>query len=336
MQDLFKKYFWMLRWAAFAAALGLAASAVATELGTRYLFAPDEAAETADPADAVDEDDETLEFGDSPFGQPKRTAPTGPSRTKLAAQLAAKNPFCPTCAPLPTPGEGPVATDEAGRPLGPVVSAGEVKSSLPLVLMATMESTSPEHSFATIYDPDAEMARLYSNGDIVRPGVLLLGIERGLVHLRNGAALEYLLLRDGEIPQKSAVAPAAVEEEKPPGAIDGAETAIKCPTENTCVVERAFVEGLLANPAQLATQARVIPAMKDGETKGFKFYGIRKGSLPSLLGLKNGDMILSINGEELVSVDQAMGLYMKLRNASNLSLTLDRKGETVSKEIQIQ
>ena len=119
-------------------------------------------------------------------------------------------------------------------------------------------------------------------------------------------------------------------------AIDGADDAINCPDENTCVVERAFVEQLMSNPAMLAKQARIVPSQRDGETQGFKFYGIRRGSLPKLLGLKNGDMLTEVNGEEIRSVDKAMSLAMKLRRASNLSVTLVRKGKQITKEIQIQ
>ncbi|MGB1275869.1 MAG: hypothetical protein ACPG77_08970, partial [Nannocystaceae bacterium] len=115
------------------------------------------------------------------------------------------------------------------------------------------------------------------------------------------------------------------------------EDAINCDESgNQCTVERAFVEKLLKNPMALAKQARVIPSIKDGENRGFKFYGIRKGSLPRLLNLKNGDLLTSVNGTDLKTVDQAMGLYTKLRNASHLSVTIDRNGKTITKEIDIK
>jgi type II secretory pathway component PulC len=60
------------------------------------------------------------------------------------------------------------------------------------------------------------------------------------------------------------------------------------------------------------------------------------GSLPKLLNIKNGDLITSVNGTDLKSVDGAMSLYTKLRRASNLSITIERKGETINKEITIQ
>ena len=90
------------------------------------------------------------------------------------------------------------------------------------------------------------------------------------------------------------------------------------------------------DPALLAKQARIVPKQKDDEVLGYKLYGIRRGSLPKLLGLKNGDMITAVNGEELKGMDKAMALYTKLRRASNLSVSIERKGQTINKEIQIQ
>jgi general secretion pathway protein C len=205
--------------------------------------------------------------------------------------------------------------------------------------MATMEASKPEYSLATVFDADTSVTGLYGLGDDIRPGVVVLGIDLGVVHIRNNAQLEYI---EVGADVKASVAPTAAATDKPapkkpsPSAIDGAEEAIKCSSENQCVVERQFVEQLMANPAMLAKQARIVPSQRDGETQGFKFYGIRRGSLPKLLGLNNGDMLTEVNGEAMTSVDQAMGLAMKLRRASNLSVTLVRKGKTITKEIQIQ
>jgi general secretion pathway protein C len=208
--------------------------------------------------------------------------------------------------------------------------------------MATMEASAPEHSLATIYDAENFITGLYGLEDAIRPNVVVVGVDAGVVHLRNNAALEYLELGEQtapppKVPTKDSAKKDDDDEKKTNDReIDGAEDAINCPSENLCTVDRSFVEKLMSNPAMLAKQARIVPSQKDGETQGFKFYGIRRGSLPKLLGLKNGDMLTEVNGEEMKSVDQAMSLAMKLRRASNLQVTLVRKGKPMSKEIQIQ
>jgi general secretion pathway protein C len=340
MEALFKRYFWIVKTLGVAAAAGLAASAVSTQLGSWYLLESSdaEAEEGGADTDGEDEDDDVL-GADNPF-KPKAlgAAPRNTSRGKDRAseQLRKYNLFCPTCVPVLAE---PTMVDAEGRPVGSALSPGEIRSGLPLRLQATMEAEDPEYSLATVYDTENFAVGIYAEGDVIRPGVVVTGVDRGLLHLRNNAQLEYIEL-GGEAPAPKAPEAKAADDKKdapakpPESAIPGAEDAINCPSENLCVVERAFVEQLMANPASLAKQARIVPA-KEGEV-GFKFYGIRRGSLPKLLGLKNGDKLVAVNGEELSGIDQAMSLYTKLRRASNLSISIERKGKTINKEIQIQ
>jgi len=336
MEALLKKYFWAVTLVGFAFAAALAASAITTQVGTKMLLGTgDEEEEGAGPeAEGDEDDDEGLVFKDNPF-QPKTTSGRK-NRQGVSQTIVEKNIFCPLCAPQQAE-QGPQAFDAEGRPLGPVILPGEVRSSLPLRLMATMESSNPKYSFATIFDEEAGIAGLYGQDDVIRAGVMVTGVDRGLVHIRNNAALEYIeLASEMARPAAKASTSAKTEKRKSSREIPGAEEAINCPSESLCVVERSFVEKLMANPALLAKQARIVPSVKDGETVGFKFYGIRRGSLPRLLGLRNGDLLTQVNGEDLTSMDKAMELYTKLRRASNLSITLERKGKTLNKEVQIK
>ncbi|MCH9683069.1 MAG: hypothetical protein K0V04_16660 [Deltaproteobacteria bacterium] len=349
MEVLFKKYFWVIKTLGIAAACGLAASAVTTQIGSYFLF-DTESVEAAAPKDGEDvednEDVKTLRKGLGLGGGSSSSSGAGNKardKDKVATKIGKRNIFCPTCVPEQpeTPeGEAGGGVDATGRPVGPLLQPGETKSKLPLRLMATLEAEDAENSFATILDDEAGVAGLFGRGDLIRDGVVVMGVDQGLVHLRNKAALEYIEL--GDEPPKAPTStrkPNAKTDIPPPKndrVIPGAEEAINCPNETTCTVERAFVEKLMANPALLAKQARIVPKQKDNEVLGYKLYGIRRGSLPKLLGLKNGDMLTAVNGEELKGMDKAMALYGKLRRASNLSVSIQRKGKTITKEIQIQ
>jgi general secretion pathway protein C len=347
MEALFKKYFWVLKVLGIVLASGLAASAITTQIGTRFILATGQSAgEKVDEDDEDDEDDDDPKPAANPFRSTARasTDSQAANKQRVAEDIRKRNIFCPTCEPEIPEGEdggGPsaVVTPTFDGETVAGIQPGETKSNLPLKLMATMEADDPTYSFATVFDTETEVAGLYGQGDTIRPGVLVVGVDTGIVHLRNGASLEYIQL--GDEPPKVAAKPAAKKAaDKPaaprPGDIPGADDAINCPNENTCIVERAFVEQLMANPAMLAKQARIVPSQKDGETQGFKFYGIRRGSLPNLIGLKNGDMLTEVNGEQLDGMDKAMALYTKLRRASNLTVTIERKGQRMNKEIQIQ
>lgn len=355
MEALFKKYFWVIKTIGIATACGLAASAVTTQVGSMFLFTSGEEVqgegETDGETDGEDGDDEGddgkpkrkgFSFDESAFGVTDDNQRVRAKR-QVGDDIRKRNIFCPTCVPEgaeeATPGPLDAAAGGAAGGSDSLIQPGETKSKLPLRLMATMEAEDPELSFATILDEEAGVAGLYGRGDEVRAGVVVTKVDQALVHLRNKAALEYLELGDAApVPTTSTTTkpPTSTAPPKNDRSIPGAEEAINCPSENTCVVERAFVEQLLANPAMLAKQARIVPKQKDDEVLGYKLYGIRRGSLPKLLGLKNGDMVTAVNGEDLKGMDKAMALFTKLRRASNLSVSIERKGKQITKEIQIQ
>jgi general secretion pathway protein C len=87
------------------------------------------------------------------------------------------------------------------------------------------------------------------------------------------------------------------------------------------------MEKVLENPGTLSRSARVVPAVRDGQTRGYKLYGIRPGSIPKAIGLKNGDLLIEINNIELNSLDKAMDSYTKLRDAKLVELLIERRGK---------
>lgn len=117
--------------------------------------------------------------------------------------------------------------------------------------------------------------------------------------------------------------------------IAGAQDAINCSGTLRCTIQRGFVDKLMAEPSLLAKQARVVPSQVDGLTRGFKLYGIRSGSLPQLLGFRNGDMVTAVNDQTLTSVDRAFQIAMQLRTATDLRIELVRDGKPLTKRLQI-
>lgn len=120
---------------------------------------------------------------------------------------------------------------------------------------------------------------------------------------------------------------------------DPAAPARYCPEQDRCVLPRWVLEAAFANPASLnslTNQARIMPLVKDGLSRGYKFYGIRPGWLLHELGFKNGDLVKSINGLPLTSMEQSMVAYAKLRRSDKLVLEIERKGQPLSREISIE
>jgi general secretion pathway protein C len=180
---------------------------------------------------------------------------------------------------------------------------------------------------------------MYNKGKIIgATGVEVVQVLPRRVYLRNAGRLEYLDMEGAATPPPVAsatpVAPAVV-----PGGFDASQgdidKGVTC-NGNVCNVDRALVERLLANTTMLASAARFVPSMKDGKPNGFKLYAIRPNSIFGKLQLQNGDTIRAINGSEMSTPDAALALYSKLRNASHLSVQVERRGETVTLDYAIR
>lgn len=86
-------------------------------------------------------------------------------------------------------------------------------------------------------------------------------------------------------------------------------------------VPRSSFDQLLANPDALARQARIVPAITNGQPFGLKLYAIRPGSIYLALGLRNGDTLRSINGVDLSTPDT----LATLKDATALQILVVRR-----------
>jgi len=91
-------------------------------------------------------------------------------------------------------------------------------------------------------------------------------------------------------------------------------------------VDRAVLDSALANPAKFARSVRVKPYKKRGKVTGFRVRRVKRSSPFYKLGVRKNDIIHSVNGIELTSMDGALEAYQRLRNEDNLVFSLTRKG----------
>jgi hypothetical protein len=102
----------------------------------------------------------------------------------------------------------------------------------------------------------------------------------------------------------------------------------------TCEVDRDFAALLAKDVGPLLGVARFMASSKDGELRGHKMFALSSGGL-SLLGCKNGDMIVAVDGQ----LPEADGLQPALasifvRGAGTLSF--ERKGERFERRIIVR
>ncbi len=102
-------------------------------------------------------------------------------------------------------------------------------------------------------------------------------------------------------------------------------------SENEFIVERSAIETIMENPMSFAGTLRTRPT-----DKGVRLSGIRSDSLFSMLGLKNGDVLKSVNGFEMNDPEKALGALSKLRTASKLSFDVERGGSSKAIGVTVQ
>lgn len=300
MQDLIKRYFWVL------GAVVVMICALFAAIGVNHVV-------------------EGTVLGDADHG-PKIVpqAPTQvamvtskPGHIKDGTQLAARDMFCSECLPkTPEP-----TTTKPGDP------NAVVTTSLPLVLLATNVSTSPTESFATVINNENQNQGSYAVGDKV-PGATgeITEIHYKYIEFENNNRHERLMLQGVAAPPPP---PVAVAETAPPPAEEGELdlNGIKKVDDNTFEIDKSLVEKALANPMALAKGARVVPAVKNGKPDGFKLYAIKPNSVFAKMGLQNGDTLEAVNGFELTSADKALEVYTKVRDATQLEVEITRRGK---------
>ncbi len=208
---------------------------------------------------------------------------------------------------------------------------------MPLSLGAVVVTSDQASSIAVIRDtskPRPQPAEWFHCGDVMfATAAVLKRIEERRVYFRNGEQVEFIDL-DEPVAAKVAAAKAPLASTHRDPLSTEIDQGVRC-GGGACQVDRSLLNALLANTSLLASCARFVPAMQGGRPDGFRVYAIHPGSLFDKLGMQNGDRVVTINGMSLATPDQALGIYSKLRNASHLSMQLDRHGSLTTLDYTI-
>jgi general secretion pathway protein C len=257
----------------------------------------------------------------------------------VAESIISRNPFDSITGPLDAkPVDTPVPTKsdvDASDPLtAPVCDA-------PAAFIIT-ESTNPIWSVAALQAPGEPRPRMHRVGDDVGgKTVEFIGFNprenTPSVWLSSGGTLCQAMLFRTQ-PAIAAAAPAAAPPTAvPPPPAGGpnpvpADIASKIQkvSDTEFNIDRSVVDKILENQAELMKSARIVPETKDGKVLGIRLFGIRPDTLLGTLGIQNGDRLDAINGFNMGSPEKALEAYARLRTATQLDITLSRRGSPVT------
>jgi general secretion pathway protein C len=86
------------------------------------------------------------------------------------------------------------------------------------------------------------------------------------------------------------------------------------------------VDNNIKNMAPLFSQIRATPKMQDGVADGFLLTEIQPNSIFQQIGLQDGDLLKSVNGQPVGDPVKALGLLQSLQGQSQITLNVVRKG----------
>ena len=94
-------------------------------------------------------------------------------------------------------------------------------------------------------------------------------------------------------------------------------------------ISRTMLNKVLDNAGRLIGIAAVSPKTEGGQPVGMEIRGVRANTLLTKLGIQNGDILESVNGQSLTSTDAALGAYTTLRTADKFNLSIRRAGKSM-------
>jgi general secretion pathway protein C len=199
---------------------------------------------------------------------------------------------------------------DPAEPAGDPADAPETR--LSLVLAGTIAASDPKQGFGIIGE-SANNAKLYSVGDSVPGGARLNAVYGDRVILERGGQLEALLL------PRQYKAGTGVTAPPPPPPMGVPQSA------GSQVVER--VKRMIAqDPGSVAEIMRPQPVFANGQQRGYRVYPGRNRAQFARLGLRPGDLVMSVNGTPLDDPQRGMEIFRSIGSSDQVRVTVERNG----------
>lgn len=185
-----------------------------------------------------------------------------------------------------------------------------------LSLIAVNQS-SDGTGFAIIEDNSKKVQDVFGLNDTVFTQGIIKAIQNDAVKLERNGKVELLTLKD-PLPGL--------------GSADNAGDA----EQTDFSISDEEVSAALANLPQLMTQARAVPYFRNGKSIGLRMFAIQMGSIYQKLGLKNGDILLAINDNDLGDPTKALTLFEQLKSERSLNVKLERESRNLDMRYTIR
>lgn len=212
----------------------------------------------------------------------------------------------------------------------PGVPVKEEKPPVPVKLIGTVAGID-FFSYAIIEDPFQKTNKIFRVDETIAPGVKLLSIQRNRITILRDGKKEDVEAGGQDTPFPAQPRPPVHSSPvaiSPPG--------ISQPSPTTFIVDKSTVEEATQDMNKLLTQARLVPNFTAGVADGFRIFSIVPESLFEKAGLRNGDIIHSINGVEMNDPEKAFQVYQLLKDNDKFAIDLMRAGQKMTLNYEVR
>lgn len=212
---------------------------------------------------------------------------------------------------------GAVLSGTAG---GDGATQAEAKQPLPFRLLGTVASDERD-SYAVLEVIETKAQDIYRVGQMIGDARLDRIEQNRVVVLRNGNRETLELVLTGQ-----SSAPAPVVAASPPSAPQpGPEDLVRVAMDGARQINTSAASSPASRAAQsLLRRMKLSPSIVDGESVGLRISGLEDSTTAQLIGLKDGDVIQSVNHHPVTNRRKAVQVLSKARRSGSAELSLTR------------
>lgn len=188
-------------------------------------------------------------------------------------------------------------------------------------------------AYAVFEDPSSKKQVLFKVGDNVFNAGKLIKVERRKAYVQQNGTVELVAMPietwDKNIKRSDSLLVPADEKTK--------DVTSREPLEKKqTVIEEKDVSSAMNSPHTLLSQMRIAPNLSGDKPDGFRLISVTPGSLVDKIGLKKGDIIKSINGTELNTMEQIYEVLQNLKSEKFISIDIIRDGNKTTLNYRIE
>lgn len=195
--------------------------------------------------------------------------------------------------------------------------AAPVTAPAELMLLGTAVGSFRE-TFALVRHTTKQEERVFRLGEMVFDAGRLADV---------GREKAFIVINNRKVELLTPMTPPAAVATQPPPVAANNPVAVARQGGGSYIIDQRALNAALDSPAQAMSDARLLPSQKDGKVEGFRASEVKPNGVFSMIGIKNGDVILRLNDLPMDSPDKALQSFVALKGQNRLKLDLIRDGQ---------